>query len=583
MSLSKYEDFELQTACGIFGCLATGEWPTNLDVAHIIYLGLIALQHRGQESCGITTSNGDLSNVNTHKMAGLVTHAFKEEDLAKLKGNLGIGHTRYSTAGGTQHLNTQPFVVHTKHGVLAIAHNGELVNAPQLRREIIEKGVGLSTESDSELMVQILCMPPPEPNNECEGKPDWPARIKNLMSRTKTSYALLIMNGDTIYAVRDPYGNRPLCIGKLVPPRGSLEDELINNRDGSLQNGNGTEDYSLKNQCAKGLRKNGEQSNLANGHTFRNGVSHRNAAKDLKKKDVKSKPTNEYDTLQNAFCHLNDDDESELEGYVVSSESCAFPSVAGRLVREVEPGEIVEITKKGIRSICILPRPKGSSNPAFCIFEYVYFARPDSMMEGQMVYTARMECGRQLAIQAPIEADVVSAVPESATPAAIGYAEQAKIPYMEVLCKNRYVGRTFIQPSTRLRQLAVLKKFGPLSANFKGKRIVLIDDSIVRGNTMGAIIRMLREAGAEEVHIRIASPPLHHPCYMGINIPTREELIANKLNADQLAEQIGANSLVYLDVANLKNAVKANSTMDKKSERHCTACLTGEYPVALEW
>ncbi|XP_015910144.1 amidophosphoribosyltransferase isoform X10 [Parasteatoda tepidariorum] len=500
MSLSKYEDFELQTACGIFGCLATGEWPTNLDVAHIIYLGLIALQHRGQESCGITTSNGDLSNVNTHKMAGLVTHAFKEEDLAKLKGNLGIGHTRYSTAGGTQHLNTQPFVVHTKHGVLAIAHNGELVNAPQLRREIIEKGVGLSTESDSELMVQILCMPPPEPNNECEGKPDWPARIKNLMSRTKTSYALLIMNGDTIYAVRDPYGNRPLCIGKLVPPRGSL-----------------------------------------------------------------------------------DDDESELEGYVVSSESCAFPSVAGRLVREVEPGEIVEITKKGIRSICILPRPKGSSNPAFCIFEYVYFARPDSMMEGQMVYTARMECGRQLAIQAPIEADVVSAVPESATPAAIGYAEQAKIPYMEVLCKNRYVGRTFIQPSTRLRQLAVLKKFGPLSANFKGKRIVLIDDSIVRGNTMGAIIRMLREAGAEEVHIRIASPPLHHPCYMGINIPTREELIANKLNADQLAEQIGANSLVYLDVANLKNAVKANSTMDKKSERHCTACLTGEYPVALEW
>ncbi|XP_054718266.1 amidophosphoribosyltransferase-like [Uloborus diversus] len=497
----KEEDFELREACGLFGCVASGEWPTNLDVAHIIYLGLIALQHRGQESCGITTSKGEINCVLTHKAAGLVSHAFSEDDLNKLKGNMGIGHSRYSTRGGTEHLNTQPFVVHTKHGVLAVAHNGELVNAPELRKEIIEKGVGLSTESDSELMVQILCMPPPDSSDESDG-PDWPARIKNLMRRTKTSYSLLIMNGDKIYAVRDPFGNRPLCVGKLVPPRGSLVPD----------------------------------------HTI-----------------------------------------DECDGYVISSESCAFPSVAGRLLREVEPGEIVEVTKNGVRSICIMPRPDECRAPAFCIFEYVYFARPDSIMEGQMVYTARMECGRQLARQASVDVDVVSAIPESATPAALGYAEQSKIPYAEVLCKNRYVGRTFIQPSTRLRQLAVLKKFGPLSSNFKGKRIVLIDDSIVRGTTIGAIIRLLRDAGASEVHIRIASPPLHHPCYMGINIPTREELIANKLNASQLAKKIGADSLIYLTVDNLVKAVKENAKSNGKSVGHCTACLTGNYPVKLEW
>ncbi|XP_035208840.1 amidophosphoribosyltransferase-like isoform X1 [Stegodyphus dumicola] len=285
---------------------------------------------------------------------------------------------------------------------------------------------------------------------------------------------------------------------------------------------------------------------------------------------------------QNDVKKVSDDNVSECDAYVVSSESCAFPSVAGRLIREVEPGEIVEITKNGIRSICIMPRPDDCA-PAFCIFEYVYFARPDSMLEGQMVYTARMECGRQLARQAPVDADVVAAVPESAIPAALGFAEESKIKYTEVLCKNRYVGRTFIQPSTRLRQLAVLKKFGPLSSNFKGKRMVLIDDSIVRGTTSGAITRLLREAGACEVHLRIASPPLHHPCYMGINIPTREELIANKCNAEELAKQIGVDSLEYLTVDNLVNAVRKNATTNGKPVGHCTACLTGKYPVELEW
>ncbi|XP_055932416.1 amidophosphoribosyltransferase-like [Argiope bruennichi] len=501
LELNEENSDALREACGLFGCIATGHWPTNLDVAHIIYLGLIALQHRGQESCGIVSSNGDKHIMRTHKGSGLVSHAFKEDDLAKLKGNLGIGHTRYSTLGGTEHLNTQPFVVNMKHAKLALAHNGELVNASELRREIMGRGVGLSTESDSELMIQTLCLPPPEPNNETEDSPDWVARIQNLMKRTKTAYSLLIMSGDTIYAVRDPYGLRPLCVGKLIPPRGTK---------------------------------------------------------------------------------VLPDNDDECDGYVVASESCAFPSVAGRLLREVEPGEILEITKNGIRSICIVPR-QNDQKMSLCIFEYVYFARPDTYMEGQMVYTARMECGRQLARQSPVEADVVSAVPETSTPAAIGFAEESGIAYREIFSKNRYVGRSFIQPSTRLRQLAVLKKFGPLSENFKDKRIVLIDDSIVRGTTIAAIIRMLREAGATEVHIRIASPPLHFPCYMGINIPTKEELIANKLNADQLAEQIGADSLVYLTVENLENAVRKHSNTDEKCGGHCTACLTGIYPVELEW
>lgn len=489
---------ELQESCGLFGCVATEEWPTNLDISHIIVLGLVGLQHRGQESAGIATAKGDSTKkISISRGMGLVSGVFREEDMVKLKGNLGIGHTRYSTHGGSEHENAQPFVVHTKHGLLAVAHNGELVNAPSLRKKILEKGVGLSTGSDSELLTQILSMPPPM--GEPEG-PDWPARIRQLMTLTPIAYSLLLMYNDTMYAIRDPYGNRPLCLGVLVPP-----GELGKNK---------TED---------------------------------------------------------------------IDGWVVSSESCSFPSVSAKLLREVEPGEIVEITKYGPRSLGVIRRPKNEL-PAFCIFEYVYFARPDSFLEGQMVYSVREECGRQLAREALVEADMVSTIPESATPAALGFSHESGIPYVEVLCKNRYVGRTFIQPSNRLRQLAVAKKFGPLSDNFRGKKIILCDDSIVRGNTVGAIIRMLKEAGAKEVHIRIASPPLHYPCYMGINIPTKEELIANKLNALQLAESLGASSLVYLSVKGLVRAVQKNIKKDNgKSIGHCTACLTGKYPVELEW
>ncbi|XP_017477607.1 PREDICTED: amidophosphoribosyltransferase-like [Rhagoletis zephyria] len=484
--------------CGVFGAVACGEWPTQIDIAQVVCLGLVALQHRGQESAGIATSQGKNSkNLSIHKGMGMISNLFNDDSIRRLKGNLGIGHTRYSTAAASEVVNCQPFVVHTAHGAVAIAHNGELINCESLRRVVLERGVGLSTHSDSELIAQSLCCAP-EDASEHDG-PDWPARIRQFMTLAPLSYSLVVMHKDKIYAVRDSYGNRPLCIGKIVP--------------------------------------------ITLGH---------------------GRP-----------------EDAPAEGWVVSSESCGFLSIGARYVREVEPGEIVELTRNGFRTVDIVERPD-YKKVAFCIFEYVYFARSDSTFEGQMVYSARLQCGRQLALEAPIEADIVSSVPESGTAAAHGYARESGIPFSEVLCKNRYVGRTFIQPSTRLRQLGVAKKFGALSVNCEGKRVVLIDDSIVRGNTIGPIIKLLRDAGAKEVHVRIASPPLMYPCYMGINIPTREELIANKLEPDELAEHVAADSLKYLSVAGLIKAVernKANTNPIKSG--YCTACLTGEYPGGL--
>lgn len=298
------------------------------------------------------------------------------------------------------------------------------------------------------------------------------------MQLAPLSYSLVIMLKDRIYGVRDPYGNRPLCLGKIVPLKAN-----------------------------KPKYTNGTYANGVNGH-------------------------------QNGNGHHDDVNEDDADGWVVSSESCGFLSIGARYVREVLPGEIIEMTRHGVRTVDIVERPD-SKKQAFCIFEYVYFARSDSIFEGQMVYSVRMNCGRQLAREALVDADIVSSVPESGTAAAHGYARESGLPFAEVLCKNRYVGRTFIQPSARLRQLGVAKKFGALSENVDGKRLILIDDSIVRGNTIGPIIKLLRDAGATEVHIRIASPPLLYPCYMGINIPTRQELIANRLNAKELAEYVG--------------------------------------------
>nr|XP_003221628.2 PREDICTED: amidophosphoribosyltransferase [Anolis carolinensis] len=477
------------------------------------HLSTLSENLRGQESAGIVTSDGESAHsFKMHKGMGLVNHVFSEDSLKKLYvSNLGIGHTRYSTSGVSVLDNCQPFVVETLHGKIAVAHNGELTNAVRLRRKLMRHGVGLSTSSDSELITQLLAFTPPL---EQDDTPDWVARIKNLMNETPTSYSILMMHKDIIYAVRDPYGNRPLCIGRLVP------------------------------------------------------------VGDLNKKGKNY---------------------AETEGWVVSSESCSFLSIGAEYYREVMPGEIVKISRHEVQTLDVVPRPAGDP-AAFCIFEYVYFARPDSIFEGQMVYSVRRRCGQQLAIEAPVEADLVSTVPESATPAALGYAQKCGLPYIEVLCKNRYVGRTFIQPNMRLRQLGVAKKFGVLSDNFKGKRVVLIDDSIVRGNTISPIIKLLRESGAKEVHIRVASPPIRFPCYMGINIPTKEELIANKPEFHDLANYIGADSVVYLSVEGLVSSVQESIKARQDNENslktnkyragkigHCIACLVGKYPVELEW
>lgn len=554
----------LEEKCGVFGVISNGEWPSSLDVAHIICLGLVGLQHRGQESAGIVTCKYKTEPFSVSRSEGLVSSAFNEVSMKSLKGNIGIGHTRYSTSGGSGSLQlAQPFVVHTKYGTIAVAHNGELVNSGHLRETLLSHGVGLTTGGDSELITQALSQVPPEefryrrdrlrrlhPNisesekassdseavgenpastaREAAGlrrnsfgtdsssvwKPDWKAdlsveedditsRVLYLMSLTPLSYSLVIMYNECLYATRDPFGNRPLSIGMLVPPPSAS--------------------------------------------------------------DLGSSPFYPFDHYYNCF----------VEGWCISSESCPFPSVHARLMRDVEPGEIIKFERnKSPKTLAVMPRPNRSQPPAFCVFEYVYFARPDSIMERQTVYTVRRKCGERLARESPaVSKDkdkrnfIVSPVPESSIPAALGFSRESGIPYVEVFCKNRYVGRTFIQPSTRLRRLSVAKKFGPLTENLKGKSIILIDDSIVRGTTINKLVCLLREAGAKEVHIRIASPPLHYPCYMGINIPTREELIANYLSPDALAVRLGAASLAHLSVEGLLESVQSSIRETIKADR----------------
>lgn len=540
-----FRDRALEEKCGVFGVISNGDWPTSLDVAHIICLGLVGLQHRGQESAGIVTCKYKTEPFNVVRAEGLVSSAFNEMSMMSLKGNLGIGHTRYSTTGGSGSLQlAQPFVVHTKYGTISVAHNGELVNSGKLRETLLDHGVGLTTGGDSELITQCLSQPPPDEfkhpkfrkklssistnggpdlaNNSVQKSPDnaqqnirlptWKSdltleennitsRLLHLMSLTKVSYSLIVMYNECLYATRDSYGNRPLTIGMLVP-----------------------------------------QPNAG---------------------DIGSIP---YSVIDNCF----------VEGWCISSESCPFPSVHAKLKRDVEPGEIIKFERNKMpKTLAVMPRPAGAESPSFCIFEYVYFARPDSILERQTVYVVRKRCGERLADESPAvtnEEDkkhfIVAPVPESSIPAALGYSQRSGIPYVEVFCKNRYVGRTFIQPSTRLRRVGVAKKFGPLSENFAGKSIILIDDSIVRGTTIGSLIRLLREAGAKEVHIRIASPPLHHPCYMGINIPTKEELIANHLSPEQLALTLGAASLKYLSVEGLRESVQSGIIKQLNSDKN---------------
>jgi len=461
-------------ACGVFGIFAPGS-----DVARISFFALFALQHRGQESAGIATCDGRTAYV--QKGMGLVPQVFHEDNLRPLEGHLAIGHTRYSTTGSSHVRNAQPYVIETVHGPLGLAHNGNLTNAAALRRRLLERGVGLRTASDSEAINLMLAAPPP--GGEPDGRSDWVARIRAFMRQAEGAYSLVVLTRDAVFAVRDPLGLRPLCIGELL--------------------GNG-----------------------------------------------------------------------QPAGWMAASESCAFGPVGGRLLREVAPGEIVRLDVEGVHSIEGVPAAR---RPAFCVFEYVYFARPDSFIGGQMVYGVRQRLGEVLAEESPAHADIVVGVPDSARPAAVGYAHVLGIPYSEGLIKNRYIGRTFIQPDERLRRSGARLKYNPVSTALAGKRVVLIDDSIVRGVTMGPLVKLIREGGATEVHVRISSPPVRHPCYMGVDMPTRSELIGAERDAHDIRLHVGADSLAYLSHAGMMRAV--NDARGGHDPGHCSACFSGVYPL----
>jgi amidophosphoribosyltransferase len=453
-----------QDACGVFGVWAPGE-----EVAKLTYFGLYALQHRGQEAAGIAVSDG--SGVVVYKDLGLVAQVFDEPTLASLRGHLAIGHTRYSTTGGSTWENAQPTIRATSAGTtIALAHNGNLVNTAELARQVADRDLGGAdaggpATSDTALVTTLLA-----------GRPDLSveAAALEVLPTLRGAFCFVFMDETTLYAARDPQGVHPLVLGRLE------------------------------------------------------------------------------------------------RGWVVASETAALDIVGAGMVREVEPGELIAIDEHGLRSSRFAsPEPKG------CLFEYVYLARPDTTIAGRNVYAARVEVGRRLAREHPVDADLVIPVPESGTPAAIGFAEASGIPYGAGLMKNPYVGRTFIQPSQSLRQLGIRLKLNPVRENVRGKRLVVVDDTIVRGNTQRAIVRMLREAGAVEVHVRISAPPVRWPCFYGIDFATRAELIANGLDDEGIRRSIGADTLGYMSLAGLVAATEQPRT------RLCRACFDGEYPIEL--
>ncbi len=451
--------------CGVFGAY---DLDGN-DIAPAIYYGLFALQHRGQESCGIAvTDTYGKRKVLSKKGLGHVDDVFDEETLAELKGNLGVGHVRYSTAGGTRVENAQPLVINYVKGVLAIAHNGNLVNAVELRRELEYTGAIFQTTIDSEVIAYHVA-------RERLNVPRVEDAVKNAMKKIKGAYALVVASPRKMIGARDPFGFKPLCIGK---------------RDNT---------------------------------------------------------------------------------YFFASESCAIAAVGGEFVRDVKPGEIVSITKEGMKSD--MSMAISQEKEARCIFEYIYFARTDSTLDGVDVYHARITAGKALAESYPVEADLVVGVPDSGLVAAKGYSEQSGIPYGMAFHKNSYVGRTFIKPKQSERESSVKIKLNVIPEVVRGKRIVMVDDSIVRGTTCANIIRMLKNAGATEVHVRISSPPFLYPCYFGTDVPSNEQLIAHSHTTEQIRKMIGADSLGYMEIEKLKDMVG--------ELRYCDACFTGDYPMEV--
>jgi amidophosphoribosyltransferase len=452
---------EVREECGVFGVWAPGE-----EVAKLTYFGLYALQHRGQEAAGIAVSDG--SGVVVYKDLGLVAQVFDEPTLASLRGHLAIGHTRYSTTGGSTWENAQPTLRATPAGAtIALAHNGNLVNTAELASRVdpLDAGPDPLSTSDTAVVTSLLAAHPDLSVEEA---------ALRVLPTLRGAFSFVFLDESTLYAARDAHGVRPLVLGRLE------------------------------------------------------------------------------------------------RGWVVASETAALDIVGASVVREVEPGELLAIDEHGLRSARFAnPDPKG------CLFEYVYLARPDSTLAGRNVHAARVAIGRRLAAEHPADADLVIGVPESGTPAAIGYAEASGIPYGAGLIKNSYVGRTFIQPSQTIRQLGIRLKLNPLRENVRGKRLVVVDDTIVRGNTQRAIVRMLREAGAVEVHVRISAPPVSWPCFYGIDFPTRAELIAGGLDTDGIRRSIGADTLGYVSLDGLIAATEQPKT------RLCRACFDGSYPIEL--
>lgn len=456
---------KLHEECGVFGIY---DFDGN-DVASSIYYGLFALQHRGQESCGIAVSDtqGPKGKVSTHKGMGLCNEVFTTESLEQMHGNIGVGHVRYSTAGSSTRENAQPLVLNYVKGTLALAHNGNLVNAPGLRHELEYSGAIFQTTIDSEVIAYHIA-------RARVSTPNVESAVAAAMKKLKGAYSLVIMSPRKLIGARDPYGFKPLCIGK---------------RDNA---------------------------------------------------------------------------------YILASETCALETIGASFVRDVEPGEIVTITKQGIVSNREMSF-KETGKEARCIFEYIYFARPDSVFDGVSVYHARILAGRFLAKDSPVEADLVVGVPESGNGAALGYSMESGIPYGTAFVKNSYVGRTFIKPKQSSRESAVRIKLNVLKEAVAGKRVIMIDDSIVRGTTSALIVNMLRDAGAKEVHVRISAPPFLHPCYFGTDIPSEDQLIAHGHTVEEIRDIIGADSLFYLRQKRLHEMAGRRPI--------CMACFNGDYPI----
>src|SRR5579872_5085587 len=452
--------------CGVVAIYAHPEAET------LAYLGLHALQHRGQESAGIVTSDG--MTLHMHKAMGLVADIFQEPVLAKLRGTLAIGHTRYSTAGDSALLNAQPIMVQSNKGATALAHNGNLVNAQEIRSRLERQGSIFQTNSDTEVIVHLIALSKEQTLHEA---------IADALRRVEGAFSLVLMSTDRVFAARDPRGFRPLAMGRIPAQPGEKRDTIV-----------------------------------------------------------------------------------------FASETCAFDLIGAFFERDVKPGELVIVGPEGISSHFYAPAATQSS----CIFEHVYFSRPDSIVFGRSVQESREGLGRQLAREAPVDADLVVPVPDSGVTAAVGYANESGIPFSFGLIRNHYVGRTFIEPEQRVRDFGVRLKLNPVQHLLKGKRVILIDDSIVRGTTSRKIVRMVRDAGATEVHMRISCPPTVSPCFYGVDTPSKKHLIAANKSIEEIREYIGADSLAYLSLEGLKRACAEGVSL-----KYCTACYTGKYPTPL--